>query len=323
VLDLTCCILHDEKQKRKRTVNIQPPSCVLSCSRRVSEAPAQISVAGAACNYSTQGDHHHVSFPPANSIGIFDGHSTVSCQGQDASNRRLLNTMARPEPAFARRWRHKFNAALNRQTGTSTTANEGSNAFSFPLAQYISLHLILSGFLLFSIGFLPRSQAWLDGILPLLKIAPSAETKSTTPQQIISADRPEHPFLTPLTANINVTLLWTIAGVVVSMVWWGTHLRRWWMASRTAERAAGSQADKDNTVKVSLSRKEMQHALHKGLISVLDLSGRTESFVGSCSRILHSLPSTRHSRRSHNVVSSSLIPAIHIFCTANMQSPSS
>ncbi|KAJ9121069.1 hypothetical protein QFC24_005050 [Naganishia onofrii] len=73
--------------------------------------------------------------------------------------------------------------------------------------------------------------------------------KSTTPQQIISADRPEHPFLTPLTANINVTLLWTIAGVVVSMVWWGTHLRRWWMASRTAERAAGSQADKDNTVK--------------------------------------------------------------------------
>ncbi|KAJ9103819.1 hypothetical protein QFC21_002281 [Naganishia friedmannii] len=159
--------------------------------------------------------------------------------------------MARPEPAFARRWQHKFNAALNRQTGSSTTVKEGSAAFTFPLAQYISLHLILSGFLLFSLGFLPRSQAWLDGILPLLKIAPSTETKPATPKQIISADQPEHPFLTPLTANITVTLGWTVAGLAVSMVWWGAHLRRWWVASRTAEKTAGSQIEKDNTVQAA------------------------------------------------------------------------
>ncbi|KAJ9120099.1 hypothetical protein QFC22_002997 [Naganishia vaughanmartiniae] len=159
--------------------------------------------------------------------------------------------MPRPEPAFARRWRHKFNAALDRQTGSTTTVKEGSEAFIFPLAQYISLHLILSGFLLFSLGFLPRSQAWLDGILPLLKIAPSAETKPATLKQTISADRPEHLFLTPLTANINVTLAWTIGGLVVSMIWWGAHLRRWWVASRTAERAAGSQVERDNTVKAA------------------------------------------------------------------------
>lgn len=213
--------------------------------------------------------------------------------------------MARPEPAFARRWRHKFNAALNRQTGSSTVAKEGSEAFTFPLAQYISFHLILSGFLLFSIGYLPRSQAWLDGILPLLKIAPSAETKSATPKQTISADRPEHPFLTPLTSNINVTLGWTIVGLIVSMVWWGAHLRRWWVASRTAERAAGSQVEKDNTILVSLGHEDFGLKCHYCADLGALLLGCSKSFIGSPRRIFHSIPFACHSRRSDHLVSSS------------------
>lgn len=149
--------------------------------------------------------------------------------------------MPAPEPAFARRWRTKFNAALARSTAKEPTSP--TTGYYFPLAQYLSLHLVLSIFLLFSLGFLPRSQTWLEGVLPASWTAKEA---TGGVKQVISADRPEHEFLTPLTANVVVTLSWTCAGLLVCMTWWGAHLRRWWVAFRQPEGKVGQ----DDTVTV-------------------------------------------------------------------------
>ncbi|KAI5453742.1 Glycosylphosphatidylinositol (GPI) anchor assembly protein [Naganishia albida] len=148
--------------------------------------------------------------------------------------------MPNPEPAFARRWRTKFNAALHRTTAKTTAST--STGYYFPLAQYLSLHLVLSIFLTFSLGFLPRSQAWLDSVLPS---SWAAGRKTAGMKQVISADRPEHELLTPLTANATVTLAWTCAGLVVCMTWWGAHLRRWWTTFRESE---GGSAKQDDTI---------------------------------------------------------------------------
>ncbi|TYJ54687.1 hypothetical protein B9479_004626 [Cryptococcus floricola] len=45
--------------------------------------------------------------------------------------------------------------------------------------------------------------------------------------QTSSADRPEHAFLTPITARPAVTMLWDVVGMGVVMVWWGGRMKGW------------------------------------------------------------------------------------------------
>ncbi|CAK9786876.1 hypothetical protein CC85DRAFT_289461 [Cutaneotrichosporon oleaginosum] len=51
--------------------------------------------------------------------------------------------------------------------------------------------------------------------------------------QSASADRPEHPFLTPITAHPAASAAWCAAGVATTMVWWGNKVARWWGAPPT------------------------------------------------------------------------------------------
>jgi phosphatidylinositol glycan class F len=46
-------------------------------------------------------------------------------------------------------------------------------------------------------------------------------------EQRTSADRPEHPFLTPITASPIRTMLFYLVGAVVCAMLWGQHLRTW------------------------------------------------------------------------------------------------
>lgn len=194
--------------------------------------------------------------------------------------------MPAPEPAFARRWRTKFNAALARSTAQAPASS--STGYYFPLAQYLSLHLVLSIFLLFSLGFLPRSQTWLEGVLPASWTEKAA---NGAVKQVISADRPELEFLTPLTANVVVTLSWTCAGLVVCMTWWGAHLRRWWVAFRQSE---GKVAQDDTVlVRSSLLRAEHVLTLH---------AGSAKSTARYSRRHSHHLPLPRTPRRPVNNV---------------------
>ena len=73
-----------------------------------------------------------------------------------------------------------------------------------PLSHQVVQQTALSGLLLASFLLLPRFG--------------SSSTVQTT-----SADRPEHPFLTPLTANAGKTMMWAAFGSAASMAAWG-HL---------------------------------------------------------------------------------------------------
>ena len=78
-----------------------------------------------------------------------------------------------------------------------------------PLAKYASNLAFLTFLLTSTTVFLPRSS------------------KSGLAQRS-SADRPEHPFLTPLTADPLRTMVLEVGGVGVVMAWWGTRMRGWW-----------------------------------------------------------------------------------------------
>ncbi|KAF9484298.1 hypothetical protein BDN70DRAFT_989748 [Pholiota conissans] len=47
--------------------------------------------------------------------------------------------------------------------------------------------------------------------------------------QISSRDRPQHPFLEPLTRNPTATLFYICAGAIVLQSWWGGWMREWWL----------------------------------------------------------------------------------------------
>lgn len=52
-------------------------------------------------------------------------------------------------------------------------------------------------------------------------------------QQATSADRPEPPFLTPITAHPAATAAWCAAGVGITMMWWSGKMARWWGAKES------------------------------------------------------------------------------------------
>ncbi|BEI83926.1 hypothetical protein CcaverHIS002_0405300 [Cutaneotrichosporon cavernicola] len=51
--------------------------------------------------------------------------------------------------------------------------------------------------------------------------------------QSTSSDRPEHPWLTPITAHPAGTAAWCAAGVAITMMWWGAKMARWWGTPET------------------------------------------------------------------------------------------
>jgi hypothetical protein len=118
--------------------------------------------------------------------------------------------------------------SLRRKLIAATTTSRKSLT-SFPLASYLSIHLLLSTFLLFSFGFLPQSEAFWR--------RPSQGDDAIN-KQVISADRPEHPFLTPITSDPIKTMVLEVIGVSFCMVWWSGHLRSWWRLAKSMEKKA-------------------------------------------------------------------------------------
>lgn len=105
----------------------------------------------------------------------------------------------------------RLQALRKRPVRRSKTTNAAPPE-SLQLAQYLALHITFAGFLLFSFLFLPRSSSYFGDVV----------------DQRISADRPEHPFLTPLTSSPKSTIMWLDLGVFISVAWWAGHLRAWW-----------------------------------------------------------------------------------------------
>ena len=115
-----------------------------------------------------------------------------------------------------------------------------SNA-PLPLKQYFLLLTSQSCLLIASLLYLPRSSSWLFG---------PAERQ---PQRS-SADRPEHPFLTPLTADPLSTMMCVVGGTFVIMVWWGQHMRTWWTSSPAGNEKRAAAGDHSERVGQSTAR---------------------------------------------------------------------
>lgn len=84
---------------------------------------------------------------------------------------------------------------------------------TLPLKDYFSTLAYLTFLLSTTVALLPRSTKY---------FYPGAVAAQT-----ISADRPEHPFLTPITANPTASAAWIAAGTGVTVAWLGNRYRRW------------------------------------------------------------------------------------------------
>jgi phosphatidylinositol glycan class F len=91
----------------------------------------------------------------------------------------------------------------------------------FPLASYTSLVGVHASLQLFTALFLPRTS--LDELVSSLL----GGTYTPPVTTVRSADRPQHAFLAPLTADPLATLGWLCAGVLVLQGWWAVRVHKW------------------------------------------------------------------------------------------------
>ncbi|KAG9007072.1 hypothetical protein FRB90_009560 [Tulasnella sp. 427] len=89
-----------------------------------------------------------------------------------------------------------------------------SQESGLPLARYTSIVGTQSLLLAFTALFLPRSTASIFG-------------SDFLPPPSSSLDRPQHPFLEPLTASPVLTLIWLCLGVGVVVAWSAGYMRVW------------------------------------------------------------------------------------------------
>ncbi|KAJ4478239.1 GPI biosynthesis protein family Pig-F-domain-containing protein [Lentinula aciculospora] len=99
----------------------------------------------------------------------------------------------------------------------SDIATPSQDADFFPFARYTSVVGVNSSLMVFVGLFLPRSTVLFDA------------AQSSTSTQASSQDRPQHPFLEPLTANPLSTLAYLCLGTIILQAWWSAWLRAWWI----------------------------------------------------------------------------------------------
>ncbi|KXN83813.1 Phosphatidylinositol-glycan biosynthesis class F protein [Leucoagaricus sp. SymC.cos] len=82
---------------------------------------------------------------------------------------------------------------------------------------YIPVVGVHTTLLLFSGLFLPRTTFLQD-----------VTGVRVDPAQLSSLDRPQHPFLEPLTLNPLTTIIYICSGAAVLQTWWAGYIRNWW-----------------------------------------------------------------------------------------------
>ncbi|KZT43307.1 hypothetical protein SISSUDRAFT_1057719 [Sistotremastrum suecicum HHB10207 ss-3] len=119
-----------------------------------------------------------------------------------------------------------FNRKKNRHPTaqkTSSTSKPTSGALEptgLPLLQYSSLLGTCTLLMGFNILFLPRTSLVISPLTSLL------------PPPSSSLDKPQHPFLDPLTANPILTTAWWTIGAVIICGWWAGWMKHWYKFSR-------------------------------------------------------------------------------------------
>lgn len=73
------------------------------------------------------------------------------------------------------------------------------------------------------------------GVVALPRSSDFFATSGAPQEQRSSRDRPEHPWLTPITSNPTHTLAWEVAGLVLTIGWWSRKMAAWWGATPDAK----------------------------------------------------------------------------------------
>jgi GPI ethanolamine phosphate transferase 2/3 subunit F len=94
----------------------------------------------------------------------------------------------------------------------------------FPLARYTSVAGVHASLLVFTALFLPRTSF---SALVASVVSGTYDPPSHPTAYVRSADRPQHPFLAPLTADPTATLGWLCVGVILCQAWWAVRVRSW------------------------------------------------------------------------------------------------
>lgn len=99
-------------------------------------------------------------------------------------------------------------------------ASEKPVAGSLPVMSYISAVGVHATLLVFCVLFLPRTTIVLSVTRHWWKIG-----------QLTSQDRPQHPFIEPLTVDPLSTLICICLGVTILQGWWAGYIRQWGLSS--------------------------------------------------------------------------------------------
>lgn len=107
-----------------------------------------------------------------------------------------------------------------RSTMSSTTSPGPATAAApfFPFSRFVSLAGVNTLLLFFSALYLPRSSYLLSAV----------------PEQASSKDKPQHPFLKPITADPLLTLVWLCIGAIAVQASWSGWLKREMQSARVA-----------------------------------------------------------------------------------------
>ncbi|KAJ3995388.1 GPI biosynthesis protein family Pig-F-domain-containing protein [Lentinula boryana] len=151
-------------------------------------------------------------------------------------------------------------AKLQHNAPATETSNPVQNPDFFPFARYTSVVGVNSSLMVFVGLFLPRGTVLFDA-------AQSGATK-----QVTSRDRPQHPFLEPITANPVSTIAYICLGVIVLQAWWSAWLRTWYI---------------DYTLKGTRDNKKMQKQTLDG--RKLAQFGKAWIFAAGSSLLIHAI----------------------------------
>ncbi|KAF9458269.1 GPI biosynthesis protein family Pig-F-domain-containing protein, partial [Collybia nuda] len=112
----------------------------------------------------------------------------------------------------------KTTSELPRKEGPTKTLDGSEITEFFPFARYTSVVGVQTTLLAFAALFLPRTTFLFELTKP-----------SRDPAFISSRDKPQHPFLEPITLSPTATLASICLGVFMIQGWWGGWVRNWWV----------------------------------------------------------------------------------------------
>lgn len=149
------------------------------------------------------------------------GIKRTCCDGVVAAVLRECAGIARCKQTITFMPRSKPKSKAKTEAPAAPSSGHIEIVFKFPYLQYASLLGTYVVLVCFAGLALPSSSKWL-GFRSL--------------PQLSSVDRPQHPFLNPITSNPAGTVVTVSVGIFGLTVWWAGWVRLWWAQEKRLTR---------------------------------------------------------------------------------------